>query len=335
MWSREIQFAECTIRSGGEGRPENVSADAGQSGAQRRCAIAGDVVRRGHDRGFTGAVQVEHVRTCVPQRGHQGVGKRLPTSAGADSPHRLWILMHDFRPQRRGGLHDGGTYSVQQRAGCVNVNREIGGCHVHRCPGEEGKQVFHNGDVKAECGGSQVGVIRRELEGVLHGSQHSIQAGTGNHNALRGACGPRGEYQVGGMRLRPVRCLGCIDRAGEGCGHVGIVNDQRGIGRVQDHAGTLRRVVRVNRHKRCSRPQRRKQGDRNTDSARQPQRHHITGACPLCGDVLSQGGRRRVELGVREGGGPILHGHGIRSGCRMRRHSTHHILRSGGYLRQV
>ena len=268
MWSREIQFAECAIRSGGEGRPENVSADAGQSSAQRRCAIAGDVVRCGHDGGFTGAVQVEHVRTGGPQRGHQGVGKCLPTSAGADSPHRLRIVVHDFRPQRRGGLHDGGTYSVQQRAGCVNVNGKIGGCHVHRCPSEEGKQVFHNGDVKAKCGGSQVGVIRRELESVLHGSQHSIQAGTRNHNALRGACGPGGEYQVGGMRLRPVRCLGCIDRVGEGCGHVGIVNDQRGIGRVQDHAGTLRRVVRVNRHKRRFRPQRRKQGDRNTDAAR-------------------------------------------------------------------
>ena len=72
---------------------------------------------------------------------------------------------------------------------------------MHRCPGEEGKQVFHNRDVKAERGGSQVGVIRRELESVLHGSQHSIQTGTGNHNALRGACGARGEDQVGGMRL--------------------------------------------------------------------------------------------------------------------------------------
>ena len=129
--------------------------------------------------------------------------------------------------------------------------------------------------------------------------------------------------------------MGCIDRAGEGRGYVGIVNDQRGIGRVQDHAGTLRRVVRVNRHKRCSRPQCRKQGHRDTDAARQPQRHHIAGACPVCGDVFGKGGRRRVELGVREGGGPILHGHGVGSGCRMRCHGTHHILRSGGYLRQV
>ena len=51
--------------------------------------------------------------------------------------------------------------------------------------------------------------------------------------------------------------------------------------------------------------------------------------------MLGKGGRRRVELGVCEGGGPILHGHGIGGGCRMRCHSTHHILRSGGYLRQV
>ena len=64
--SRKIQFAECTIRSGGEDCPENVSADAGQSGAQRRCPIAGDVVRCGHDGGFTGSVQVEHVRACCP-----------------------------------------------------------------------------------------------------------------------------------------------------------------------------------------------------------------------------------------------------------------------------
>ena len=68
--SREIQFAERTIRSRGEGCPENVSADAGQCGAQRRRPIAGDVVRCGHDGGFTGAVQVEHVRTGGPQRGH-------------------------------------------------------------------------------------------------------------------------------------------------------------------------------------------------------------------------------------------------------------------------
>ena len=58
-------------------------------------------------------------------------------------------------------------------------------------------------------------------------------------------------------------------------------------------------------------------------------------ACPVCGDVFGKGGRRRVELGVREGGGPILHGHSIRGGCCMRRHGAHHILCSGGYLRQV